>query len=93
MKIVYDPRFSSSLNEILDYISLDSQTRAMQFQKNLKQKIEDLVKMPYMCRKSIHFEGENIRDLVFKGYAVVYNINESKEIIIIYGIKKYRENF
>jgi len=30
--------------------------------------------MPYKHRKSIYYDDENIRDLVFKGYTIVYMI-------------------
>ena len=49
--------------------------------------------MPYKCRKSIYFTKENIRDLIFKGYTIVYKIDELKDIITIVGIKKYQKKF
>ena len=44
--------------------------------------------MPYRCRESIYFEDMNYRDLVFKGYVVVYKIQ--KDLVLIYDIVKNR---
>jgi len=46
--------------------------------------------MPYKCRKSLYFENDKIRDLIYKGYTIVYKIDEIKNIIIIIGMKKYQ---
>ena len=92
MQIIYEPRFINSFNNIWDYISEDSKSRANQFKKDIKQLIEDIPFMPYKCRKSIYFEDENIRDLIFKGYTVVYKVEETKSTVIIIGIKKYKNN-
>jgi len=48
--------------------------------------------MPFKFRQSIYFEDENIRDLIFKGYTVVYKVDTEKEIITIVGIKKYKND-
>jgi len=46
--------------------------------------------MPFKFRKSIYFDDENIRDLVFKGYAIPYKIDKIKDMITIIGINKYQ---
>ncbi len=48
--------------------------------------------MPYANRKSIFFEREDIRDLVFKGYVIVYKIDEQKNVIDVFGFSKYEDN-
>jgi hypothetical protein len=45
--------------------------------------------MPYAYRKSIYFNDKNIRDLIFKGYTIVFRITENK--IEIFGFVKYQE--
>lgn len=47
--------------------------------------------MPFKYRKSIYFNDNNIRDLIFKGYVVPYKIDTVKNQIIIIGINKYME--
>jgi len=48
--------------------------------------------MPYKFRPSIYFTNENIRDLIFKGYTIIYKIDVSKDIITVIAIKKYQNS-
>ncbi len=48
--------------------------------------------MPYACRKSIFFDREDIRDLVFKGYIIVYKVDDDDEIITLFGFTKYKND-
>ena len=91
MKIIYEQKFKISLQDILDYISLDSKNRANIFKSNLKASIEKLEYFPYKYRKSIYFEDENIRDLIFSGYTIPYKIDTKNDKIIILGITKYQK--
>jgi len=93
MKIVYDEKFINRLIDIYEYISLDSKNRADKFKKDIKSKIENLTIFPYKFRKSIYFDNENIRDLIFKGYVIPYKIDPDKKEITILGIKKYLKDF
>jgi len=43
-----------------------------------------------MFRKSIYFDDDSIRDLIFKGYTVVFRINNSQ--IEVFGFVKFQEN-
>ena len=90
MQIIYQPKFINSFDNIWDYIAQDSKSRANKFKREIKKLIEDIHHMPYKCRKSIYFNDDNIRDLIFKGYTIVYKVDESKEQITIIGIKKYK---
>ena len=47
--------------------------------------------MPYACRKSIYFNREDIRDLIFKGYIIVYKIDNDKGLITVFGFTKYKD--
>lgn len=91
MIIIYQPRFIDSFANILDYISIDSKNNAINFKKDIKERIENIPSMPFKCRKSIYFNDDNIRDLIFKGYTIVYKINEKDETLLIVGIKKYQQ--
>ena len=91
MKILYNENFVKSLSTIWDFIALDSQQRANEFAQALRKKIEILPKSPYMYRKSIYFDDETLRDLVHKGYVVVYKIDHSNDRIVILGINKYKK--
>lgn len=89
MKITLDDKFKNSLDNILDFIALDSLNQSKKFNRDLFKQIYKIPDMPYKFRKSIHFNDENIRDLVFKGYTVPYLIDD--EVIVVLGIVKYME--
>ena len=44
--------------------------------------------MPLKSRKSIFFEKDEIRDLIFKGYIIVYRINYDDDSIEVFGFTK-----
>ena len=91
MKILYNENFVKALSTIWDFIALDSQQRANEFAQSLRKKIEILPESPYMYRKSIYFDDDTLRDLVHKGYIVVYKIDNSNARIVILGINKYKK--
>ncbi len=92
MKIIRSKKYISALQNIITYISKDSKKRAFSFRNELEKVVNNLVDMPYKCRQSIYFENDNKRDLIFKGYTIVYKIDESKDAITIIGIKKYQNS-
>ena len=91
MKIYKNEKFISQLDDVLDFIAIDSLNQAIIFNRNLEIKINSILNMPYKFRQSIHFDDENIRDLIFKGYTIPYFIDEENRLIIILGIIKYRK--
>lgn len=92
MKILYDPKFIDSFSVIWKHISIDSVIRANKFKNDLKDMIEDISFMPYKYRKSIYFDDENIRDMIFKGYVTPYEIDKITNTITVLGITKYKNN-
>jgi len=88
MKIVFKDTFIIRLENHLNYISLDSPKRARKFKSDLFLRIKDIPANPFLCRKSIYFSNETIRDLVFKGYTIVFRITEAD--IEVFGFVKYQ---
>lgn len=85
MVIIYSKRFNERLEKILDFISLDSKERANTFAKKLKSKIKSLTFMPFKCRKNAVLNDQNVRDLIYKGYVIVFRINQDEiEILEIF---------
>lgn len=91
MRIDKYPEFQKELDDILDFIALDSLERSISFNRQLQEQISKIPDMPYKNRKSIYFDSDQIRDLIFKGYTITYFIDEDK--IVIFGILKYKKNF
>lgn len=86
MKITKSERYADNLYTILDFIAADSLNRALKFGDELEKELYSIPTNPYRCRKSIHFNDENIRDLIFMGYVVPYLVNEERDEILVLGI-------
>ncbi len=90
MQILKDDKFLLKLKIVVRFIAIHSPNNARKFKKELDNKIKSLTHFPYKYRQSIHFNNENIRDLIFKGYIIPYFIDEEWDRIIILGIIKYQ---
>ena len=90
MRIVRSKKYTLVLKDLIKFISLDSKSRAVSFKNEIDKQINSLVDMPYKCRKSIYFNDDTKRDLIYKGYTIVYKVDEDKDTITIIGMKKYQ---
>ena len=79
-------RFKEELEIIVNFIALDSVNRALEFFDNIIAKINNIPDNPYIYRKRISTNDENIRELIFKGYTVPFYIDKTDNKIIILGI-------
>ncbi len=91
MKIKITTDFRDRLNEQIEYIAKDKPSAARNFKKQILNRIKEIPKMPYAYRQSIFFDRDNIRDMIFKGYVVVFKIDERNQIIEIFGFSKWQE--
>jgi plasmid stabilization system protein ParE len=89
MKISYKETFVNRFEHRLEFIAMDSPARARQFKNEILYRIRKITINPKQFRKSIYFDDVNIRDLVFKGYAVVFRING--ETIEVFGFVKFQK--
>ena len=78
MKISFTEDFLFALNEQVNYIAKDKPKAAKKFKNDLIKKLKKDIKNPFLFKKSIHFNDENIRDYVFKGYVSVYEVDIEK---------------
>ena len=86
MKIVYDLIFEVNLFKIINNIAKDKPMASVSFAEELEKKIFNLHDYPFKNRQSIYFDDENIRDMIFKGYTIVYKINLKQNNIYIVDI-------
>ena len=93
MQIIKTSYFSSELDVVLDFIALDSINQALKFADDLETRLNDIPNMPYKHRKSIYFNDDNTRDMIFKGYTTTYYIDKENNKILLLGIKKYKKDF
>ncbi len=71
----------NDLLQIYIYISSDSLYYANKTTNNILTGLEDLTLFPYMGRKVPEYNINNIRELIYKPYRIIYEI-ESNEILI-----------
>jgi len=82
--------FGDKLNDQVNYIAQDKPGAARKFKSDIIKRIKEIPKMPYACRRSIFFDREDIRDLMFKGYIVVYKVDKDNGFITVFGFTKYK---
>ena len=82
MKIIFKSDFESRLNEILDFIAIHSISAATKFHDELYEQIAKIPQMPFRFRKNELVDDENVRDLIFKGYVVVFKVEGEKIIVL-----------
>jgi plasmid stabilization system protein ParE len=92
MKIKITRSFQKKLQDQIEFIARDKPSIARKFKNELLERIQGLSTMPYKSRKSIFFDKEEIRDMVFKGYIIVYRINPKENSIEIFGFTKYQDH-
>ena len=86
MRIIYKDSFVNRLGNQIEYIAQDKPVAARKFKKELFNNIKSIPKNPFRFRKSIYFNDNNIRDLIYKGYIVVFRINNDN--IEVFGFVK-----
>ncbi len=74
MKIIESDKYKQQLRIIALNIKKDKPSASIKFVKDLKNTIKNIPNMPYKYRKSYYFNSESIRDMVFNGYTIVYEI-------------------
>lgn len=79
-------RYRNNLFQILDYIAQDKFSASEKFKNELDELINNLPTFPYKYKKSIYFNNDNIRDMVYKGYTIIYRVNLEKNTIYIIRI-------
>lgn len=85
MKISISELFMNKLNNQVDYIAADKPQAARKFKNDLLKSLKKDLKNPFHFKKSRYFENENIRDYIFKGYVVVYEVDIEIETVSVFG--------
>jgi len=92
MRLKISTSFKDKLSDQVEFIANDKPSAARKFKSEIISRIKDIPQMPYKNRKSIFFDREDIRELIYKGYIVVYKINDEENSIEVFGLTKYEEN-
>lgn len=89
-KIVFGDGFVSRLERQIRYIARNNPQNARKFKNSILARIKEIAQNPYACRKSIYFDNKEIRDLIYKGYTIVYVITD-KSIDVFGFLKQQKE--
>lgn len=75
MNLEFLPSFVNRLEGFVEIIAEYKPSVARKFQKEIINACKEIQNSPYKHRKSIYFDDETIRDLVHKGFVVIYKID------------------
>lgn len=92
MKISFQDDFLSELNDLVAFISKDKPSAARKFKIDLLRNIKKDLKHPFLFKKSKYFNSENVRDYVFKGYTIVYQINSIEKNVSVLALIKHKNS-
>lgn len=88
MKIIFTKVFLNKLDKQVSFIAEDKPIAAEKFRTDLILKIEKIPNQPHAYKKSPFFENENIRELIFKGYRIVFEVR-NEDVISVFGFHKW----
>lgn len=85
MKLIWTKEALLRLQEIEEYISLDKPAAAIEFVDKLITVTETLTAFPEKGRVVPELSLENIREIIYKNYRIVYLIrNKSIEVLTVF---------
>ncbi len=83
MKIAWTETAFSDLKSIRDYIARDSDYYATRFIERIIEAVEDLKRFPKMGRRVPEATEENILEILFHSYRIIYRLEERRILILI----------
>ncbi len=93
MNIIITNQAHKQMQEIFEYISRDSSYYAQKTIKEIYLKINILEFMPYIGRKIPEYNMNDMRELIYKSYRIMYKIIENKDEIHILIIHNSKQSF
>ncbi len=85
MKIKWTKEALFNIQEIEDYISEDNPTAAIKFTDKLISIVESLLIFPKKGRMVPELSFEQIRELIYKNYRIVYSVKKNSiEVLTIF---------
>lgn len=93
MKILISNEAQKDLEEIFEYISYDSVIYANETLEKIYVRIYELNKNPYLGKVVLEIKFMQLRELIYKSYRIVYEVQENSKIIYIHFIIHVKRNF
>ncbi|MBU2537657.1 MAG: type II toxin-antitoxin system RelE/ParE family toxin [Proteobacteria bacterium] len=82
MKIIWSPLAIERASEIAEYIALDNPTAATKWVERVFEKVKNLSSLPEAGRKVSEVNRNEIRELIFGDYRIIYRIEKSNISIL-----------
>ena len=82
MKIIWSPLAIERLTEIAEYIAYDNPSAAEKWVDEIFKRVEHLQRFPELGRIIPELSRQDIREILFKNYRIIYRV-ESQQISII----------
>jgi len=82
MRIIWSPLAIDRISEIADYIAKDNIDASVKWIEDIFNEIERLRKFPESGRVVPEIDKNNIREIIYRNYRIVYQIGD-KEISIL----------
>jgi len=90
MKVIYNPIFENELLHIVNHIAEDKPNASIKFALELEKSILDIPIFPFKYKPSSYFNDKNVRDMTYKKYTLVYEVNLDANTIEI--LKIFNQN-
>lgn len=89
MKLDWSERALNDVAHLRDYIAQDSPFYARLFTERLVKRTENLVDFPRMGRPVPEAERDDIQELIYQGYRIIYRLDEAQDriqlVTVIHG--------
>lgn len=91
MKIIWTQKAFDQFSEIHNYIKSDSPISAAKWAGALFDQVSKLESLPKMGRKLPEIKTENIREIIYGNYRIIYKISD--ESIQLMAIRHFKQFF
>jgi toxin ParE1/3/4 len=79
-KLIWSPAARDDLHDIVVFIARDDPNRAMSFGYELISETDRLQEFPESGRSVPEYRDDNIREIIFRPYRIVYRIDHERRL-------------
>ena len=79
-KLIWSPAARDDLHDIVVFIARDNPNRAMSFGYELISETDRLQGFPELGRSVPEYRDDNIREIIFRPYRIVYRIDHERKL-------------
>ena len=79
-KLIWSPAARDDLHDIVGFIARDNPNRAMSFGYQLISETDRLQEFPELGRSVPEYRDDNIREMIFRPYRIVYRIDHERRL-------------